>query len=101
MNEKSIQKPQPIYFNDLPDKAIIREAVAIANPVMKAIILFICSSGCAMVKILSLTIHDYLNALSKYLPGRNIGIFEIIDLISDNDNIVPTFNVGRKNMFHD
>lgn len=96
MNEKSIQKPQPIYFSDLPDKAIIREAVAIANPVMKAVILFICSSGCARAETLSLTIQDYINALSEYLPRRNMDIFEIIDLISDNDNIVPTFHVRRK-----
>lgn len=81
MNEKSIQKPQPIYFSDLPDKAIIREAVAIANPVMKAMILFICSSGCARAETLSLTIQDYINALSEYLPRRNMDIFEIIDLL--------------------
>ena len=47
INEKSIQKPAPIYFKDLPDKAVIREAFQIASPLMKAIILFSCSSGCA------------------------------------------------------
>lgn len=46
INEKSIQKPQPIYYNDLPCKKIIRDAIAIANPVMRAAILFMCSSGC-------------------------------------------------------
>ena len=34
INEKSMQKAQPIYFKDLPDKEIIREAVSIASPFM-------------------------------------------------------------------
>lgn len=38
INEKSMQKPQPIYFKDLPEKEIIREAVSIASPFMKAVI---------------------------------------------------------------
>lgn len=49
INQKSIQKPQPIYFTDLPDKETIREAVGIATPVIKATILFLlqrmCKSG--------------------------------------------------------
>ena len=31
INEKSVQKPQPIYFSDLPDKEIIRKALSIAR----------------------------------------------------------------------
>lgn len=96
LNDKSIKKPEPIYFRDLPDKEIIREAVNIASPFMKAMILFCCSSGCARAEALSLTIQDYINALSEYLPHKKMDIFEIIDYISENDNIVPTFNVLRK-----
>ena len=79
INEKSIQKPAPIYFKDLPDKAVIREAFQIASPLMKAIILFSCSSGCARTETLSLTIGDYMGALSEYLPYRNMDIFNVID----------------------
>ena len=70
INEKSMQKAQPIYFKDLPDKEIIREAVSIASPFMKAIILFICSSGCGRAETLNLTIQDYIDALSEYVPQR-------------------------------
>lgn len=96
INEKSIQKPQPIYFSDLPDKKIIRDALDIANPVMKALILFICSSGCARAECLSLTIQDYIDALSEYIPNKNMSIFEVIDLIDDDETIIPTFNIRRK-----
>lgn len=64
VNDKSIQKPAPIYFKDLPDKEVIREAFQIASPLMKAIILFSCSSGCARTETLSLTIGDYIDVLS-------------------------------------
>lgn len=96
INQKSIQKLQPIYYSDLSDKEIIREAVNIATPVMKAAILFICSSGCARAETLSLKIQDYIDALSEYIPNKNMSIFEIIDLIENDDTVVPTFNILRK-----
>ena len=74
VNDKSIQKTVPIYFKDLPDKEVIREAFKIATPLMKAIILFSCSSECARTETLSLTIGDYIDALSEYLPKRNMDI---------------------------
>lgn len=95
INEKSMQKAQPIYFKDLPDKEIIREAVSIASPFMKAVILFICSSGCGRAETLNLTIQDYIDALYEYVPQRCRNIYEIIDIINKNDNVVPTFNIKR------
>ncbi|WP_405271947.1 tyrosine-type recombinase/integrase [Methanobrevibacter sp.] len=95
INEKSIQKAQPIYFKDLPDKEIIREAVSIASPFMKAVILFICSSGCGRAETLNLTIQDYIDALSEYVPRRCRNIYEIIDITNEDKNIVPTFNIRR------
>ena len=90
-----MQKPQPIYFKDLPDKEIIKEAVSIASPFMNAVILFICSSGCGRAETLNLTIQDYIDALSEYVPRRSRNIYEIIDITNENDNIVPTFNIRR------
>lgn len=96
VNDKSIQKPAPIYFKDLPDKAVIREAFKIATPLMKAIILFSCSSGCARTETLSLTIGDYIDALSEYLPKRNMDIFHAIDYLNGIDDVVPTFSILKK-----
>lgn len=95
INEKSIKKPQPIYFKDLPDKEVIREAIGVASPLMKAVILFICSSGCGRAETLNLTIGEYIDSLSEYLPKRRMNIYEVIDLISDDNNIIPTFNIRR------
>ena len=86
INEKSIKKPQPIYFKDLPDKEVIREAIGVASPLMKAVILFICSSGCGRAETLNLTIGEYIDSLSEYLPKRRMNIYEVIDLISDDNN---------------
>ena len=96
VNDKSIQKPAQIYFKDLPDKAVIMEAFKIATPLMKAIILFSCSSGCARTETLSLTIGDYIDALSEYLPKRNKDIFHAIDYLNGIDDMVPTFSILRK-----
>ena len=70
-----------IYFKDLPDKEVIREAFQIASSLMKAIILFSCSSGCARTETLSLTIGDYIKALSEYLPNNKRDIFDVIDYL--------------------
>ena len=96
VNDKSIQKLAPIYFKDLPDKEVIRAAFQIASPLMKAIILFSCSSGCARTETLSLTIGDYIKALSEYLPNNRRDIFDVIDYLNDVDDVVPTFSILRK-----
>jgi len=96
INQKSVKKAQPIYFKDLPDKEIIREAFKIAPPLMKAIIRFSCSSGCARAETLSLTIGDYIDALSEYLPNRKRDIYDIIDYLYDTKDIIPTFRLLRE-----
>jgi integrase len=75
---------------------VIREAFKISSPLMKAIILFSCSSGCARAEALSLTIQDYIDAVSEYIPRRRMDIFEVIDFLNEKDDVVPTFNLRRK-----
>ena len=96
VNEKAIKKSAPIYFKDLPDKEVIREAFKLASPLMKAVILIGCSSGCARAETLSLTVGDYIESLSEYLPSRNMDIFKVIDYLNDVDDIVPTFSILRR-----
>lgn len=96
VTQQSLRNPQPIYYKDLPDREVIREAFKISSPLMKAIILFSCSSGCARAEALSLTIQDYINAVSEYIPRRRMDIFEVIDFLNEKDDVVPTFNLRRK-----
>ena len=66
LSTKSGNIPKPITFEDLPTKEIIRNAVKIANPIMKAIILFMSSSGCARRETLNLKIQDFIDATQEY-----------------------------------
>jgi integrase len=81
-------------YSKLPDKEIIRAALDIASPVMKPIILFMCSSGCARTETLNLTIQDYIESTKEYHNSNNI--YEIIETLNQIDNVVPTFNILRQ-----
>lgn len=82
-----------ISFKDLPDKDIIREAINISNPLMKSIILFISSSGCARAETLSLTVNDFIEATSEYHNDTNI--YVILNQLKDRDDIIPMFKLKR------
>ena len=94
INKKGIKTPEPIQFKDLPDKEIIRKAINIATPTMKPILYFMASSGCARRETLNLTIGDYVKSLSDYTTKTNI--YDIINEVGCDCNVVPTFNVLRQ-----
>lgn len=94
IDKKSYNNPKPISFKDLPDKEVIREAINICTSTMKAIILFMSSSGCARRETLNLTVMDYMNATKEYHNTDNI--MEMIDVLNNIDNVVPTFNILRQ-----
>ena len=85
---------KPITFEDLPTKKIIKNAVEIANPIMKAIILFISSSGCARKETLNLTVGDFINATYDYHESDNI--YEALDMLNKIEFIIPTFRIRRQ-----
>lgn len=90
---KQLREYEPIYYQDLPDKEIIKEAINISNPLMKAIILFISSSGCARRETLSLTIQQFKESVKDYTTKDSI--HEILDDLKTRKNIVPTFRIKR------
>ena len=92
LNRKNIKLSVPLKFKDLPDKELIRKALKIANPLMRAIILFMSSSGCARAETLSLTVQDYLDATREYHNTNDIS--EAVKIMHDKD-IVPTFYLKR------
>lgn len=91
---KNIKEPTPISFKDLPDKEIIKKALKISNPLMRAIILFEVSSGCAKRETLNLTIQDFIDATSEYHNCNNI--YEIIEQLKDRNDLIPTFKLRRQ-----
>lgn len=94
LSTKSGNIPKPITFEDLPTKGIIRDAVEIANPIMKAIILFMSSSGCARRETLNLTIQDFIDATQEYHNKNTIK--EVLKELNDNEGIVPIFRIRRQ-----
>lgn len=94
INLKNTNKLKPIMFEDLPTNKIIKDAVKIANPIMKAIILFISSSGCARQETLNITIQDFIDATKEYHNSDDI--YEIITILIKRNDIVPTFKLKRQ-----
>lgn len=94
VSTKSGNVPKPITFEDLPTKEIIRNAVEIANPIMKAIILFMSSSGCARRETLNFTIQDFIDATQEYHNKNNIK--DVLNVLKVKEDLVPIFRVRRQ-----
>ena len=94
LNLKNSNKLKPIMFEDLPTKKIIKDAINITNPIMKAIILFISSSGCARQETLNITIQDFIDSTKEYHDSNDI--YEIITILIKRNDVVPTFKLKRQ-----
>jgi len=81
-------------YLDLPTRIHIQQAIEISAPDMKAIILFMTSSGTAKAETLSLTVEDFINATYKYHKAKTIQ--EALNRISTKKNMIPTFYLKRK-----
>lgn len=94
ISTKGFEPENVVKFSDLPDKEIIKEALKISSPLMRAIILFMSSSGCARKETLNLTIGSLIDSLKDYTDKTDI--YEIIHDLKDKEDIVPTFNMVRQ-----
>ena len=94
LSTKSVKMSKPITFEDLPTKEIIKNAVEIANPIMKSIILFISSSGCARRETLNLTIGDFINATFEYHETYDIN--DALVILNEIEFIIPIFRINRQ-----
>lgn len=83
-----------ITFEDLPSKKIIKDSLEIANPVMRALILFILSSGCARREALNLTINDFIEATYEYHHSN--GLKSALFKLNKLNDIVPIFKIKRQ-----
>ena len=80
------------YF-DLPTRKHIREALNMVGIDLKAVILFMSSSGTAKAETLSLTIGDFIDATVEYHNGRSVD--KVLDELEGRDDVVPTFYLRR------
>lgn len=82
-----------IHYNDLPSKEDIKKAISSSSNEMRAIILFMASSGTAKAETLSLTVNDFVNATNDY--HNNDGLQNVLDSLGKRDDVVPTWYLKR------
>ena len=80
------------YF-DIPTKDHIAQALDIVSIDLKALILFMSSSGTAKAETLSLSVGDFISATSEYHSGGSLN--QILNVLGENDSVVPTFYLKR------
>ena len=80
-------------YLDLPTKEHIHQALDLVNIDMKAVILFMSSSGTAKAETLSLTINQFIDATNEYHNGGDIR--EILETLENKDYVIPTFYLKR------
>jgi len=84
----------------IPTREDLQIAVESSKPLMKALILFLASSGMSKVDCLKLSINDFIKATSDY--HNSTDIIEVMTILKDRDDIIPTFALTRTktNKFH-
>ena len=87
------KKFNPITFTQLPNTQILKSAIDI-SPLIKALILFLSSSGLSKVDALKLTIEDWLTATSQYTNNEK-DIYKAINILRERDDVVPTISMRR------
>lgn len=92
-SKKGLKHSTPINYDDLPDRELLREVLQGVSPLVRALILFMSSSGISRIDVLNLTIHDYLNATKDYHNSDSVK--KAIKEMRDED-IIPTFQLTRQ-----
>lgn len=82
-------------YKDIPTKEHIQQAIESAkNNKLKAVILFMASSGTAAQETCNITIQDFIDATSDY--HNETRIENVIFALSKRNDIVPTFTITRQ-----
>lgn len=83
-----------ISYSDIPTKDDIKKVLEISPLKLQALILFMSSSGTAKAETLSLSINDFLLAVSEYIDNID-DINYVLTQLKDKKNIIPTFYIKR------
>ena len=93
LQQAKYEKSYVTNYLDLPTKEHIRKAVEISSIDLKAIILFMASSGTAKAETLSLNVNQFINATKDYHSGGDIET--ILETLDKKANMIPTFYLKR------
>jgi len=92
LNTKNNNELPPITYKDLLTSDELVKAYNIANPLMKAIILFMTSSGCARRETMNITVKNYLEANNIRITDKPVKSL----LLEVDVNNVPCFRLKRQ-----
>lgn len=90
-----LAKEQEVSYYDIPSKEHIRDALELCDVHMKALILFMSSSGTAKAETLSLTIGDYVKGCEDYYPARMVDLEEILEYLKEKSEVIPVIHLRR------
>lgn len=94
-NIKNARIAEPITAKNLLTKPLIREALKIATPVMRCIILTEASSGMTKSDVLRLTVGQFIEATYPYHHSNNIQV--AVDLMLNEEmDMIPAFHLRRR-----
>ena len=92
---KQARRSEIIDYEDLPNREILKRCIEVRNPLLKALTLFMSSTGISRVDTHDLTIKDYLEATFEYHETDNI--YDAIEIMEASElSIVPTFKLHRR-----
>ena len=80
-------------YLDLPTKQHIKDALELSPLSIKALILFMSSSGTAKAETLSLTVEDFIKGTQEYYKSTRLN--DILEELSEREDIVPTIYLKR------
>jgi len=89
---KHTRKSEEIDYEDLPNREMLKKAIELKSPLLKAVTLFMSSSGFSKIDTLALNVSQYLDATREYHHCNDI--YQAIQLMEDQD-VVPTFKLNR------
>lgn len=91
VNLKNVNSNPPVNYDDLLTLDELRSILKISNPLMKALVSFQISSGCARKETLSLTVSDYIKANDVIIKDDDL----IKSINQINAHQVPIFRCKR------
>lgn len=94
-NDRNAIMREPITSKDLPTREILQQAVEIAEPIMKALILFLASSGMSKIDARNLTIQNFLDATKRYHDEDDDIMTAIAKMKAFEGDLIPTWNSRR------
>ena len=94
LSNKNVTLQTPLLYDDLPTKEIINQAIQLSTPLLKAVILFISSSGTGRIETTTLTIGEFVESLQEYTSETDI--YKVISELYQRNDIIPMFKLKRK-----